>query len=590
MKHEKLHLRPDGLYVEEPSGRRRLSGRAEVIAFGQYENSDNFVAIIRFDVGDTSAYIICPLSDLRKPGILSDLLVNKGFDLPLDRHDRQLVLNYLAASNPPQRWVILRRTGWWRDTYVLADRAYGPEADQVCHEAAFCGRGIGIGSSGTSSAMKILGSAAHLGSAGSLDDWKTVVAVPLSGSSRTILAISSALTAYLMHPLGLENGGYHIPGDSSAGKTSMALFGRSVSGRAVRSELTTWKTTEAGSEIIAMENCDLLLILDEIAQLDPDPVRAGKRARDIVFHLCSGNPKSRGNGYNQQLPGPTWRAFIFSTGVAPLSDLATAAGLSRDDGDNVRLIDVPLAGDRTSIFDLTPLNSADGEALCRELEHAVGTRCYGTAGPALIERFVEKRDEHLQLLEGWMADFVAQAGVPETRNGGWERRFVRRFAACYAVGRLATKLDILPWSEDLVRKAVVTCYRDARQAMPNADTILKDGLERLRIGLEEASILDARSGLEGIKSREIAEADGFRRKLKEPRRSFLAIKAEVFRAWLDDAQQRQLVLNKLDSEGLLMRQRSRTDNFTKQVKVAGINGKAYYYCLRWRVLGWLEKQ
>jgi hypothetical protein len=126
--------------------------------------------------------------------------------------------------------------------------------------------------------------------------------------------------------------------------------------------------------------------------------------------------------------------------------------------------------------------------------------------------------------------------------------------------------------------------------MPNADTILKDGLERLRIGLEEAGILDARSGLKGIKSREIAEADGFRRKLKEPRRSFLAIKAEVFRAWLDDAQQRQLVLNKLDSEGLLMRQRSRTDNFTKQVKVAGINGKAYYYCLRWRVLGWLEKQ
>jgi hypothetical protein len=47
-----------------------------------------------------------------------------------------------------------------------------------------------------------------------------------------------------------------------------------------------------------MENCDLLLVKDEIAQLDGDPVKAGKKAREIVFHLCSGNPKSHGNRYN----------------------------------------------------------------------------------------------------------------------------------------------------------------------------------------------------------------------------------------------------------------------------------------------------
>jgi hypothetical protein len=269
--------------------------------------------------------------------------------------------------------------------------------------------------------------------------------------------------------------------------------------------------------------------------------------------------------------------------------LAAAADLSRDDGDNVRLIDVPLAGDRTSIFDLEPLDSAEGEALCRELEHAVGTRCYGTAGPAFIERFVDKRDEYLPLLKAWMADFVALAGVPETQNGGWERRFARRFAACYAVGLLAIKLDILPWSEELVRKAVVACYRDARQAMPNADTILKDGLERLRVGLDAAQIVDTRKGRPKATPEEIDDADGFRRSL-EPKKSFFAIKPDVFRAWFDDAQQLQLVLNKLDTEEMLMRQPSRTDTFTKQVKIAEAGGKTYYYCLRWRVIGWLEKQ
>jgi hypothetical protein len=64
----------------------------------------------------------------------------------------------------------------------------------------------------------------------------------------------------------------------------------------------------------------------------------------------------------------------------------------------------------------------------------------------------------------------------------------------------------------------------------------------------------------------------------------------VFRAWFDDAQQLQLVLNKLDTEEMLMRQPSRTDAFTKQVKIAEAGGKAYYYCLRGRVLRWLEKQ
>ena len=38
MKHEKLRLCPDGVYVEEPTGKRRISAPIEVVAFGQYEH------------------------------------------------------------------------------------------------------------------------------------------------------------------------------------------------------------------------------------------------------------------------------------------------------------------------------------------------------------------------------------------------------------------------------------------------------------------------------------------------------------------------------------------------------------------------
>ena len=39
MKHVKFILRADGLFVDENRKRRRLSSRAEVVAFGQYEGA-----------------------------------------------------------------------------------------------------------------------------------------------------------------------------------------------------------------------------------------------------------------------------------------------------------------------------------------------------------------------------------------------------------------------------------------------------------------------------------------------------------------------------------------------------------------------
>jgi len=119
--------------------------------------------------------------------------------------------------------------------------------------------------------------------------------------------------------------------------------------------------------------------------------------------------------------------------------------------------------------------------------------------------------------------------------------------------------------------------------------VLKVGLERLRDGLDTAEIIDTREGYPKATLRQIKNADGFRRPLG-PNKSFFAIKPDVFRAWFDDAQQLQLVLNKLDTEEMLMRQPSRTDTFTKQVKIAESRGKAYYYCMRWRIRRWLEKQ
>ena len=109
------------------------------------------------------------------------------------------------------------------------------------------------------------------------------------------------------------------------------------------------------------------------------------------------------------------------------------------------------------------------------------------------------------------------------------------------------------------------------------------------LGLDAAQIVDTRKGRPKATPEEIDDADGFRRSL-EPKKSFFAIKPDVFRAWFDDAQQLQLVLNKLDTEEMLMRQPSRTDTFTKQVKIAETGGKAYYYCMHRRVTGWLKKQ
>ena len=58
------------------------------------------------------------------------------------------------------------------------------------------------------------------GQAGDLEGWKESVGKLCVGNSRVVLAISAALAAPLLTPVGLEGGGLHLVGPSSTGKTT----------------------------------------------------------------------------------------------------------------------------------------------------------------------------------------------------------------------------------------------------------------------------------------------------------------------------------------------------------------------------------
>lgn len=66
--------------------------------------------------------------------------------------------------------------------------------------------------------------ALEIGKKGTLDDWQDNVAIYATHSSRLMLGLSSGFSAYLLNIINMENGGFHLYGMSSSGKTT-TLYG-----------------------------------------------------------------------------------------------------------------------------------------------------------------------------------------------------------------------------------------------------------------------------------------------------------------------------------------------------------------------------
>src|SRR6266481_5699031 len=114
-------------------------------------------------------------------------------------HYRERFSEYLQTA-PSKRMVrCVASVGWQGDTYVLPDRAIGPQASQgVLYQPPHEG-------------------GHHWKVNGTFEQWRDHVGRRCSGNSRLILAVSAAFAGPILRLVGAESGGIHFHGLTSTG-------------------------------------------------------------------------------------------------------------------------------------------------------------------------------------------------------------------------------------------------------------------------------------------------------------------------------------------------------------------------------------
>ena len=334
------------------------------------------------------------------------LRINKGQQGNLAR--------YILGSTTDDRITLVNRIGWHEigdvSVFVLPSQVIGDPPGRVLYEA-------GQRRQEEYSAL------------GSLAEWRHGVAAPAHAHALAALAISAAFAGPLLHLAGLESGGVHLFGNSSTGKTTLLKLAASVWGDSglVRS----WRATANGLEGVANRTSDVVLILDELAQLD------SKDAATALYMLASGVGKIRKNRNTTLQDIKTWRAFMLSSGEMTVeAKITQLRGAKAYTGATLRLLNV--AADQRLGFGVFDSAGSTGDIrdLLKDFNSAV-TSAYGVAGPAFVSALVS-RAEASEAIRNAIDHFVTN-NVEDNASGQVERA-AKRFGLIATAGELATGL------------------------------------------------------------------------------------------------------------------------------------------------------
>ncbi len=290
------------------------------------------------------------------------------------------------------------------------------------------------------------------GQAGDLDGWKDAIGKFCVGNSRLVLAVSAALAAPLLTPVGLEGGGIHIVGPSSTGKTTaLHVAGSVYGGGGVSGFVRSWKTTGNGLEATAAEANDSLLCLDELAQVD------AKDLAEAAYGLSNGQGKVRANRDGSGKRSAQWRLLFLSTGEIGLEAKIAEdprAGRSKA-GQAVRCVEIPAdAGAGVGLFENLH-GHTDGAAMARALKTAT-EKNYGTVMPAFMAALVGQFDRAVDLVERKIHQF--EEVYTSAKADGQVTRVAGRFGLLAAAGELGVELGVLPWPKGEATRAARTCF------------------------------------------------------------------------------------------------------------------------------------
>lgn len=333
---------------------------------------------------------------------------------------------YLLETVPKKQIHCALQTGWYgRRSYVLPDRVIGPDADQVVfqsNQAAYD----------------------EFATAGTLPAWRKGVAAKALGNPMLTLGMSCAFVGPLLKLTNSEGGGVHMVGDSSSGKSTIALAASSVWGG--KEYRRSWRMTANGLEAAAALFNDGFLVLDEISECDP------KDVGEIAYSLGNGYGKQRANRSGTARSVTRWLVFPLSNGERTIGTAIKEGGCRVKAGQSMRLLDLPTRRQHGAWDNLHGLEH--GAALSDLISHEA-LENYGHAGRAFLERLTHDDQDFCERLN----QMKSHPGFRADGAEGQEKRAAGRFALIALAGEIATEYGVTGWPSGTATEAAIIGYQ-----------------------------------------------------------------------------------------------------------------------------------
>jgi putative DNA primase/helicase len=407
---------------------RLIAGPFEVLAQTRDKHNQAWGVLLRWTDDDDKAHQLAVARSLLAGDgrEVRQALLDGGLHVSPVTKDRNALQAFLSMVRINRRARAVSCVGWQDGCFALPDRTIDAGAgDLVVYQG---------------SAMIDHDYRA----AGNLKGWQKEVARWGIGNSRIAIALCAGFVGPLLAVAGGESGGLHFRGASSIGKSTALLAAASIWGPPAF--VRQWRATANGLEGIAEQSNETLLILDELAQLDP------REAGSIAYLLANGCGKSRASQTGEARAAKRWLTFFLSSGEISLAEHARSDGRGRRSpaGQEVRIIDVEAdAGGGLGLFD-TLAGHASGDAFARAIKEGAA-RHYGIAGPKFALRLLGKVEGLGPLIQTGIDTFARQ-NLPGEASGQVARA-CRRFGLLAMAGEIAAREGILPWSEGEATRA-----------------------------------------------------------------------------------------------------------------------------------------
>ncbi len=345
---------------------------------------------------------------------LLEQLFNLGFRLELSQKNR--LFQYFSSAFHDKHIIASTRCGWLNDVFVLPSVTIGNDSvvyDQQSDMGGFSPKGR-------------------------LENWSEATAVA-AGNSAFILLLSYAFSGPLLRYFGISGGGFHIYGDSSAGKSVLSEFAASVFGTPEKL-VKSWRISKVGCELYAHAANETLLVLDEIKNANPHDLG------DLVYLLANGGGSVKATQKRTLAPMVTFRTPVISNGERSIGDFLALHKQQQHTGMAGRLIEIPVSN-QYGVFDA--LHGYKDEHALSAFLRKTANASHGVAAIAFIEQLIKEEniDELVKTyLEATSGRFKSVTGI--------QKRASRLFSVAAFAGIMASQFGLLKLDEHDILDAI----------------------------------------------------------------------------------------------------------------------------------------